>query len=280
MRIKARSLSVTNGALISVDSQGSGEGGNIQIQAGSLNLDNQARITAETASSQGGNITLQVEDLLLIRRNSLISTNAGTAQAGGDGGNITIDADLIVAVPGTNSDITANAFLGSGGRIQITTQGIFGIEPRERLTPFNDITASSELGLAGIVEINTPNVDPSRGVADLPENFEAPPLTQGCRPGGAGTSGSFISTGRGGLPQSPDELSSNTVWEDLRSPTPRVNNRSSSATVTPPTPSRPERIVEAQGWIIGPNGNVILTAQPTAVALSNSWQTPATCQMH
>src|SRR3712207_8808007 len=41
--------------------------------------------------------------------------------AGGDGGNININADFVVAVPKEDSDITANAFNGRGGNINITT---------------------------------------------------------------------------------------------------------------------------------------------------------------
>jgi hypothetical protein len=52
-------------ARISVDSQDSGEGGNIQLQTRSLNLDQQAAISAETISNTGGNILTFVQDLHL-----------------------------------------------------------------------------------------------------------------------------------------------------------------------------------------------------------------------
>ncbi|HEY9833030.1 MAG TPA: filamentous hemagglutinin N-terminal domain-containing protein, partial [Stenomitos sp.] len=130
-----RAVLIRDGANVAVDSQGTGKGGNIQIQTDILTLNNQASISAETASNSGGDITLQVQDLLLMRHGSRISTTAGTAQAGGDGGNIAIDAQFIVAVPRENSDITANAFTGQGGNINITTQGIYGLQFRPRLTP-------------------------------------------------------------------------------------------------------------------------------------------------
>ncbi len=56
-----------------------------------------------------------------MRNNSLISTEAGN---NGNGGNIDIDAELIVAVPAEDSDIVADAARGNGGNINITTQGI------------------------------------------------------------------------------------------------------------------------------------------------------------
>ena len=202
--IDSRTALIQDGSSVRVDSQGTGEGGDIQIQAGSLTLDNGA-ILAETASNTGGNITLQVQDSLLLRNNSQISTTAGTAQAGGDGGNITIDANFIVAVPEENSDITANAFFGNGGRISITAKGIFGIEPRDRLTPFSDITASSTFGLAGIVDINNPDVDPNQGLAKLQEVPEEVELAEGCQAGDGQETVAFFNIGRGGLPPTPEE---------------------------------------------------------------------------
>ncbi|MCP2727017.1 hypothetical protein [Limnofasciculus baicalensis] len=66
-------VEINNGAAISVDSQGSGIGGNISIEADQLRLDN-GRISAQTVSTDGGNINLSLSDLLLLRRGSQIST--------------------------------------------------------------------------------------------------------------------------------------------------------------------------------------------------------------
>ena len=193
-------------AAVAVDSQGAGTGGNIEMRSNSLTLDNQAFISAETASTQGGNIALAVRDVLLMRRNSSISTTAGTAQAGGDGGNITITASFVVAVPLENSDITANAFEGDGGQVFITANGIFGLGFRPRLTPLSDITASSEFGTAGTVTLNTLEVDPSRGLANLPNDPVNTRVSAGCQgEGGQGTV-ALYDIGRGGLPPSPEDL--------------------------------------------------------------------------
>jgi large exoprotein involved in heme utilization and adhesion len=249
----SRTLTIREGAGIAVDSQGTGVGGSVQIQAESATLEEQAFISAETTSNTGGDLTLQLRDYLLLRHNSRISTTAGTAQAGGDGGNIGIDTDFIIAVPEENSDITANAFEGRGGNINITAQGIYGIEFRDELTPFSDITASSELGLDGEVSINTPGIEPDRGLATLPGEPRNPQPLEGCQ-AGAGESGSrFISTGRGGLPSSPTEpLGSSEIWEDVQPP-------SQQAQISPP-----ERIVEAEGWMVNDRGEVVLVAQSSA----------------
>ncbi|NJR52780.1 MAG: hypothetical protein HC780_27660 [Leptolyngbyaceae cyanobacterium CSU_1_3] len=94
--LSPRLLTVQAGASIAVDSQGSGIGGNIEIQAGKLRLD-RSRISAETTNSQGGNIALQIAELTQLRRNSQISTTAGTAEAGGDGGRITLTTPFVIA---------------------------------------------------------------------------------------------------------------------------------------------------------------------------------------
>ncbi len=193
---------IRDGAKLNVDSLGTGEGGNIFLQTGSLTLD-EGTISAETASNTGGNIELQVQDLLLLRNGSNISTNAGTVQGGGDGGNIIIDSNFILAFPSENSDITANAVTGDGGRVEITANGILGIEPRMKLTPLSDITASSTFGVAGIVEINTPDIDPNRGLTNLPEEAVEVEVASGCQAEDGQTKVGFFNLGRGGIPPSP-----------------------------------------------------------------------------
>jgi large exoprotein involved in heme utilization and adhesion len=248
--IDPKTMVIRHGARVAVDSQGSGKGGNIDIQTDSLTLDNKALISAETASNTGGDITLQLKDLLLMRHGSRISTTAGIARGDGDGGNIMIDADFIVAVPSENSDITANAFKGEGGNVNITAQGVFGIQRRERPTPQSDITASSELGINGTVQINTPDIDPNRGLVELPSVPVNVEVAQGCQAGGKQASIEFFNTGRGGLAPTPYEpLSSSNIWEDV----PPSTNA--------PIGTTPDKIVEAQGWLLDEKGEVTLVAE-------------------
>ena len=257
-----RAVVIWDGASVAVDSQGTGEGGNIQIQTGVLTLNNQASISAETASNSGGDITLQVQDLLLMRHGSRISTTAGTAQAGGDGGNIAIDAQFIVAVPKENSDITANAFTGRGGNINITTQGIYGLQFRPRLTVLSDITASSEFGVNGTVQIITPDVDPSQGLVNLPIEPVTVEVAQGCQAAEQQGAVEFFDTGRGGLAPNPYEpLSSSDIWEDVPSSTQGTEPSARAVPVSAAQATPPDKIVEAQGWLINQKGEVVLVAE-------------------
>ncbi|MDX2214475.1 MAG: S-layer family protein [Oculatellaceae cyanobacterium bins.114] len=274
-------ISLENGAQIVVGSRGTGQGGDIRLRANRLSLNNEGFISAETASSQGGNINLQVRDLTTLRDNSRISTTAGTARAGGDGGNITLNSEYIVAVSTENSDITANAFEGRGGNIRITTQGIFGIEFREENTPLSDITATSEFGVDGFVEINRPDVDPSRGLVALPADVvdASQLITRGCSAGGtlAQELGEFVVTGRGGLPPNPIErLANDSVlveWETLEAETPGV-----TSVEIPLVVAQTQPIVEAQGLVRQPNGRVVLATQTTQVTPHNPWIAQTTCR--
>jgi filamentous hemagglutinin family protein len=262
--IDPRQVQIEDGATIAVDSQGRGIGGNISLQADQLILNRRGSITAETDSTQGGNITLQVPDLLLLRDRSRISTTAGTARAGGNGGNISFDGQFIVAAPNENSDISANAFTGRGGNVEINAQSIFGIQPRSQPTIESDITASSERGVAGVVSINTPDVDPSRGLVQLPIDLTDASrlIAQACPTGSAARQANqFIITGRGGLPPTPNEaVNRDAIQVDLVTADPEDESSVSQQESTPNHSPSESSIAEAQGWQIVADGKVMLVA--------------------
>jgi large exoprotein involved in heme utilization and adhesion len=281
LNINTGQMSVSDGANVTVSSP-DGQAGNLTITANSLRLD-RGTISAETgkSGSEGGaNITLQGLDILLMRNESLISANArGTA----NGGNITIDSRFIVATPPQGpqgSDIVANAFEGNGGRVSITTQGLFGIQFRPQRTPKNDITVSSALGLAGTFEQNTPDVDPSRGLAELPVDVvdASRLIDRHCSAGGSTQErGSFTITGRGGLPPSPNDTlqaeSLITNWVTLDSQ--QDKNRSPAPTM--PNSSAAKPLTEAQGWMINEKGEVVLTASASQVTPQGKWLPTPEC---
>ncbi|MDZ7960296.1 MAG: filamentous hemagglutinin N-terminal domain-containing protein [Aulosira sp. DedQUE10] len=266
---------LSDSAQATVSSSQAGEAGNLEITANSVRLDN-GQITAQTNSGNGGNLNFNVRDLLLLRRESEISTTAGRAQQPGNGGNITInDPDgFIVALPGENSDITANAYTGRGGRVNITVFGIFGIQPRQNPTFLSDITASSQLGINGIIELNTPDVDLIQGLVELPINLvdASQQIAQSCTARN-GRTNSFVVTGRGGLPLNPSEpLRQRAVisqWVTLDEQTENEQDTQVKPTgLSENAIDNREPIVEAQRWVVDQHGDVQLIAQAPNASLS------------
>ena len=261
-----------DGATITASSLGSGIGGDVTIFAKNLSLLNNSSIKAETASTNGGNINLNIIDLLLFRFGSQISTTAGTNQSGGNGGNININTGFIVGAKNENSNIFANAFTGNGGNINITTNGIYGLSFSPQPTEFSDITASSQFGLQGNVIVTTPNVDPSRGLTTLPVNLadSSKQVSQGCAVGGklAGKENSFTISGRGGLPQSPNaELSSSRSLVELTELVPSSTNQVSAIELNREVIKETRKpIVEANAIARNSEGKLRLVATSTLLS--------------
>lgn len=277
------------------DSNNLGSAGELNISARSIVLDTQGKLLSNSELGQGGNIDIQVQDSLIMRRNSQISTNAGATLVRGNGGNITINATngFIIAVPDENSDITANAFSGSGGKITINASSIIGFFPRTRKDlvellatnnpeqlnpnrlPSSDITAFSQQNPSfnGIIQINTPDADPSQGLIQLPKNpiDTSRQIVASCGLSGNANRSFFVSTGRGGIAPSPTETLINDAvladWITLSATgigeqhTQQVN----SSDRLRPTASEPDKIIEAQGWQRDHNGNIVLVAQAPTV---------------
>jgi filamentous hemagglutinin family protein len=243
-------------------SRGDSPAGDIFVTTPRLTLNNRAGLKTQSNANNGGNINVN-SDLVLLRRDSEISTTAGLTQSAGNGGNINMFTNLIVAVPTENSDISANAFSGSGGAVNIQTKGLFGIAPRPKLTPLSDITASSDQGVQGTIAITQPDVRPEQGLLQLPGNIldASNQIDQNC-PNARNnrTMGQFIITGRGSLPTSPlDPLADNPNLPKLAELTQADR---SIAQTTQPIPQVTASIVEAQGWQKTRDGKVILLAQP------------------
>ncbi len=256
---------------MTVTSEGTGNAGNLNITADNIQLKNQSLIQAQTESGNGGDINLQVGNLLLMRDRSNITA---TASGSGDGGNININAPVIVGLE--NSDIIANAVEGNGGNIQITTQGIFGLEFRNQLTSQSDITASSQFGVSGTVQVNTIGVDPNSGLVELPANVTDP--SQKVATGCADTSGSsFVATGRGGIPQNPNQDVRSDVYDGLRlrtwSDIRDISAFQTTGNTTAQIPESSATLVQATSWHRNVHGQVELIAFSSPAQLPQ----PSTC---
>lgn len=255
-------LRVSDGALVTVKNDGTGNAGNLLIDADSIFLDN-GSITASTASGEGGNLALHVREPLQLRNRSQITSEAGGT---GNGGNITLDSNTLALLEG--SRITANAFEGAGGNIQINTQGIF-------TSADSAITASSQLGVDGVVQINNPSVDPSSGLVELSGETTAPSdrILSGCA---AAEGNSFTITGRGGVPEDPTgTIQAQTLWEDWRNLASDPELEGQSVPASPPIELKTRReLVEATGWQVREDGVVELVASR---GVSRNWAGRSQC---
>jgi filamentous hemagglutinin family protein len=283
VNITTSQLNISNGGTINVSNfqslgltkPGSGEAGNLTINAGAVRLDRGAIITAATRSSNGGNITFNGINSIL----SLDEDSSITAAAFGDanGGNITINAEdgFIVAFPSSNlgNDIIANAQQGTGGNIEITTQGILGLEEAvattrrqtdagiERLnngTNDLDVTSASGAEFSGVVDLNILDIEALQGASELPTNPVEPETTvaQACSADNLAQSSRLVVNGKGGIPPQPVEpLNSDLVL--AQEPQPQQPQ------AVEPIPTSIGNIYPARGVIVHPDGTFDLVAYET-----------------
>ena len=258
VNVDVREVNLVDNATISVSGNNLGDAGNLLINANTINLDGQSSLQGTVTAGSQGSLNLN-SSLLVLRGNSNITTNAGQ-QA--NGGNITIETVNLAAVG--DSDITANAVEGQGGNIQIGVQGLF-------LSPNSEITASSQFGVDGIVQINNPDVDSTQGVVELSQAPVDPSdlIVTGC--GADALENSFAFTGRGGLPPNPSrQLISDRPWTDLRD----LSALRGQNTASTPEANTTGKLVEANGWMVHPDGKIELVAR---VDNGRSAQLPFDC---
>ena len=245
-----------------------GAAGELTINANSVDLD-LGRLTATTAAGTGGNVTLKIDDSITLRNESLISAEAtGIA----NGGNVTIDSEFIIAYPsqpdGNGNDIVASAPQGRGGDINIKSTSLLNIEERSA-DPGNGTNGIDASGLVdGTISITTPDVNPLQGLDKLPTDVvdASQLIAKRCLVGDDETAeqqSEFTITGRGGLPANPNEsLRGEAVlspeWISLDS---EIEEKQSDIGADEQTSVVPPQIVEANGWVIKPDGKVSLIAQ-------------------
>ncbi|RKZ84294.1 MAG: hypothetical protein DRR19_17925 [Candidatus Parabeggiatoa sp. nov. 1] len=170
--VQAHHISLTGGSKITTSSLGMGDAGDVRMHVKeSLRMHNSFIKTETAGESDGGDIHISSPGYLYLI-NSAITTTVKAKD--GDGGNITLKPEFIVL---DNSRIKANASLGNGGNIQVTTTGIYNFsgEPIEEV-----ITASSKLGIDGEITIDSPDVNLDDFLVVLPGGFVEAQLEKPC----------------------------------------------------------------------------------------------------
>jgi len=308
IQVRANSLSLRNGGSITSRSEGKGNAGDINLNlTGDLRSRN-GIISATSTQSGGGDINIAA-DFIRLEDSSLISSSVFDSTGGGGnitinsqvffarqdsdilanaeagpGGDITINSPVFltglfvrgeaVAVgrnPGNLSRFRGNNRNDISVPFQRSSQNDSSLADSFRDNDQVDISTASRTGNNGTF---TANYQPEpQGLAPLPLNIvnAAELIDRRCTPDPDKRGSSFTVTGRGGLPPSPnDPLTNDAVWVDWVTLPDREPKRKDTATNTKPTPSHPIPLVEAQGWEIGADGKVILTASASRVTPGSS----------
>jgi filamentous hemagglutinin family protein len=188
-----QSVMVSNGASVSASSTGSGNAGNISINAGQQFEMHDSSIATQATKASGGNIDIKAIDLISVTNSNISSSVQGGPST--SGGNITIDPKTVVL---QNAQILASAEQGNGGNITITTPVFL-----KDLTSIVD--ASSRFGLSGTVTIQSPTSNLSGTVGQLASKTNPPQvlLQNRCVALAGGEQSTFILSGRDTLPAEP-----------------------------------------------------------------------------
>ncbi len=175
--------------------------GNSSLSAKRVTLTDGAKIATDTVLANGGDIQLKIEGILIVQ-DSDITTSVGGGQ--GSGGNIHLDSRFVVQ---KNGAIIARAKRGEGGNISIKAVGNYQLYP----VTSSPISASSELGKSGSVDISTPDVDLTGSLIVLPAEYsgDEEQLASRCDAKRADKMSSFIISQREGVAHTQGDLLGN-----------------------------------------------------------------------
>ncbi len=272
INIEANNIILKNDASIVSKTAGQGDGGDINITARTIEL-NDSIITSEVddeATGSGGNIDLTVSDTIRLLNNSLISTQA---IEDGNGGNINIDAGLIIAFPsnGNGNDIIANAQRGNGGNITIITEALLGLAEgvAQPGNGTNDIDASSQFGLNGNVTFIIPDANNLEETAELAFNLVEDIVKSSNACSASSKPSRLVVQGKGGIPSIPGvDLNTEILLSDgkpIGLNLSQNNNLQETSNLTAGVQSVKTSVGDiypARGVIVQEDGKVILTAYP------------------
>ncbi|MBX3340044.1 MAG: filamentous hemagglutinin N-terminal domain-containing protein [Nitrospira sp.] len=187
------SVTLHGGSSITASSTGSGNAGNITISAGSQFLSQNGMLSTEARQASGGNITIQATDSIRLVNSQLTTSVQGGPHTAG--GNILLDPAVVTL---QNSQVRAEAVQGAGGNINIIA-GTFLADQT------SVVSASSQFGLSGSVNIQSPLSNLSNTLATLPQRpLQAQHLLrQRCAAQASGQLSSLVIAERDTLPAEP-----------------------------------------------------------------------------
>ncbi|MBD2472612.1 filamentous hemagglutinin N-terminal domain-containing protein [Nostoc sp. FACHB-145] len=259
--VEANQLSVKDNAQITATNTGNGSAGSVYINGRFISLSRQGSIKTSSVSGDGGDIFVNSQ-IFQLSNSAVEATASGT----GDGGNIDITTLFLVGTE--NSKIKADAVQGNGGNIDITTQLLI-------FSPDSSITASSQFGLDGIVNINFSPQDPTRGVITVPEIVDqSATISSGCAAQSVMERNTLTVTNNSPLPDFDEHLDNQSIWQRNSVSVESINHTAKPQSFAI---KEPIKIVEAQGFVIDPQGNVELVATMPSQTSSNIFSVASSC---
>ena len=228
VNITTNLLEINQGGQLTVRNDGTGDAGSLSVIADKISLNNGGGITAATQLGKVGNIDLSADNIFLQDNSTASAQTLGQE----DGGNITLNTNNLVLLGG--SKLTADANEGRGGNIQIDTQGLFVCEECQvtassrlgvdGMIEINTLQPNSQLELFDLSQ------QPNR-LQDT--------VVVACPARSSEKSSRLTIKGRGGLPPRPQEtLSSRSVIEIDGSDTTTKSSHNSDRNTPLPSPAR------------------------------------------
>lgn len=202
--LKTPNLYLEKGGFLSSSSQRSGDAGNIYIWSDDVYLFEGGHIDTSSDSSAGGSMFIEAGHMIRLDGSYISSSVYGGT---GNGGNMSVSDPRYVILD--HSYIIAKAFEGDGGNIDLKAS-LFLSDPLSR------IDASSQLGIDGVINIDSPDVDVNASLVNLPDRFEdaGSLLSDPCLGRRLGKISSLVVLGRGGIPDDPYSFRPSSVFSD------------------------------------------------------------------
>lgn len=202
LTIMTSRLHLRDDAVISAASSGTGAAGSLMLSAADTLRSVRSAITTAADRAGGGNITINA-GLLAMRDSRLTAEARGTARS--DGGNVSVQAERMVL---HRSQVLANANQGNGGNIRLEASAVF-LADAVTCGSGQCLSASSNLGVDGTVEISAPVTNISGTLAPLVQAFatDLALLQEPCAERQRAASQShFWVSGRESVPLTPHDL--------------------------------------------------------------------------
>lgn len=228
--VHAGKLKIKDQGTITTTASGSGDAGSITVNAGDVKMKNGSFASSSSSSGEAGSIKLVSDGNISLLDHSSISVSALVnggditieapvlvslfnsnidAKAGNTGGNITVDS---LALQLKNSTIKADATL-QGGHIDLFLSFLVGpvktvTSDGSLLLAFNSQVTATGGTSSGTVNVTAPELDLGAQLITLPSSLLSVEnqLQERCTALLQGDFSSFISIGRGGTEPAPEEL--------------------------------------------------------------------------